>query len=137
MVILLAVSSAASVTQAQSKFPCRNWLRLAQGPKLYLLRKFIETAKEDKTILRLSAEYYVEELDKLIRRYADTENEKALDAPLGLTIHTIAAMEGDWDNGEDPLEHARKFMGEELFEAFKKMYPEKYKKLVERSKKKE
>jgi hypothetical protein len=121
---------------AQSKFPCRNWLRLTEPQKTGLIGALIKRAGEDKVNISLPTEYYVEALDTLIKRYADTENEKALDASLGLTFHTIAAMEGDWDNGEDPVEHARKLMGEELFEAFKKMYPEKYKNLLEKSRKK-
>jgi hypothetical protein len=93
----------------------------------------IKRAKEDNVTIKLPADYYVEELDKLIQKYVETENEEALGSPLGLTFHTIAAMEGDWDNGDDPLEHAQKLMGDKLFKSFKKMYPEKYKKLEEKS----
>jgi hypothetical protein len=134
--MLVAVGLSAPVIAAQSKFPCRNWLSLTPVQKVAIIGAVIKRAKEDKVTINLPADYYVAELDKLIQRYVDTENEKALDAPLGITFHTIAAMEGDWDNGEDPLEHARKFMGEEMFKVFKKMYPEKYKKLEEKNRQK-
>lgn len=121
--MLVAVGLSAPVITAQSRFPCRNWLSLTPVQKVALIGVVIKLAKEDKVTIKLPPDYYVGELDKLIQRYVDAENEKALDAPLGITFHTIAAMEGDWENGEDRLEHAGKFMGEELFKAFKKMYP--------------
>jgi hypothetical protein len=59
---------------------------------------------------------------------------EGLDGSLGVVIHTLAAMEGDWDNGENKLEHAKKWMGPAHFEVFKQTYPEKYKRLLEASK---
>jgi hypothetical protein len=34
-------------------------------------------------------------------------------------------MEGEWDNGKDKLEHAKKWIGSEQFELFKQNHPEK------------
>jgi hypothetical protein len=38
-------------------------------------------------------------------------------------------VEEDWDNGESKLEHAKNSMGS-WFEVFKRLYPDKYKKLT-------
>jgi hypothetical protein len=114
----------------QSKFTCRDWSNLPKEQKQPIIQAFIDQAKSDNVVLKLSAEYYVRELDALIKTYAETKNDGALNASLGITIHTIAAMEGDWNNGENKLEHAKKFMGADNFEAFRKRYPEKYKRLL-------
>jgi hypothetical protein len=103
---------------------------LDEASKIGIMRGFIQNAAADKVVMKLTPEYYVHEIDALVKTYVDTKNDKALDTPLGATIHTIAAMEGDWGNGEPPLDHAKKWMGD-WFEYFKKMYPEKYQKLVE------
>ncbi len=49
-------------------------------------------------------------------------------------IHTIAAMDGDWDNGENRLEHAKKLLGPDNFTWFKDMFPQKYARLLEERK---
>ena len=119
------------IALAQSKFPVRNWMGLDSSAKLNIMRVFIERAAEDKVILRLPAEYYVKELDLLIENAFRKNDLEGLNNPLGVVIHTIAAMEGDWDNGENKLEHAKKWMGQEYFETFKQLYPDKYRKLLE------
>jgi len=47
-----------------------------------------------------------------------------------VALHTLAAMDGDWDNGEPKLEHARRWMGD-WFETFRIRFPDKYRRLVE------
>ena len=133
LTILSVTISPALIAHAQAKFPCRAWLGLVPFQKVHLIDTFIGRKKKEKVILRLPAKYYIEELDTLIQVYVDTQDEKALNAPMNVMIQTVAAMEGDWGNGEDPLEHARKFMGKEQFDTFKKVHPEKYKRLVEKS----
>jgi hypothetical protein len=39
-------------------------------------------------------------------------------------------MEGDYDNGKDKVAFAKEYMGEDGFQMYKKMYPEKYEKLI-------
>lgn len=133
LAILICISLAGPLAAGQSKFSCRNWLELAPAQRIALVEAVIKFAKEDGVEIRLPTEYYAEEINKLIQRYTETHNEKALDTSLGVTFHTIAAMEGDWDDGKDLLEHAKKFMGEDIFKTFKEMYPEKYNKLEEKS----
>lgn len=117
---------------AQSGFPCRRWLELQPTTKFQLITGLIEMARRDGTVIERPAAYYVSELDSLIGRYAATGNDAALDTSLGVTFHTIAAMEGDWGNGEDPLEHAKNFLGDS-FPTFQQLYPAKYQHLIELS----
>ena len=91
----------------------------------------IEMTKENKVILRLPAEYYVKEIDSIIENALQNNDLECLNKPLGVLIHTVAAMDGDWDNGENKLKHAKKWMGPGNFMFFKELYPEKYKRLLE------
>lgn len=118
----------------QSKFTCKDWMKLDENFKTVLIGRVIQMNKDNGTIIKLSPKYYVDEIDKLISTYVETNNNEALNSSLGVTFHTIAAMEGDWDNGEDKLEHAKNLMGPDIFDYFKKNYPEKYKHLLELSK---
>jgi hypothetical protein len=114
---------------AQSKVTVRNWMALDSNARLNVMKLFIEMAKEYKVILRLPAEYYVKELDLMILNAFQKDGLEGLDSAAGVVIHTIAAMEGDWDNGENKLEHAKKWMGLKQFELFKERYPEKHRRL--------
>ncbi len=129
---ILLVSPA--IGSAQSKFTPRKWMELDSSTKVGVMREFIEIAKKDKVVLRLSAEFYVNALDTMIANAVTNNDLYGLDRSLGVVIHTIAAMEGDWDNGENKLEHAKKWMGPTNFELFKQAYPEKYNRLLEASK---
>ena len=114
----------------QSQFTSRRWLQLDGPTKLAVLHEFIELARRDRIHIRQSPEYYVRELDALAELYLRTDNQQALDSSLGVALHTLAAMDGDWDNGEPKLEHARRWMGD-WFETFRTRFPDKYRRLVE------
>ena len=131
LALVLCGASAASL-EAQSKFNRTQWRDLSREMKLPLMQALISLAKQREGVtIRLSAEYYVRELDTLINRYVNTNNQEALKGPVGIAWKTIVVMEGDWDNGEDPLDYAQKFMGRELFDTFRQMYPDKYQHLVD------
>ncbi len=123
----------ASPLMGKSKFTLKNWTGLDSASKVNVINGVIQRAKEDRIILRLPAEYYVKEIDSMATRAAEKEDPQGLAAPVGTIIHTLAAMEGDWDNGEDKLEHARKWMGPDDFEFFRLHYPDKYTRLEKES----
>ncbi len=118
-------------TDGGSDYPCRKWLTLDEPTRAAVIEKAIELAKAQGVTIRLPASGYVAALDRLIGRYQEEKNEKALDSPLGLAFHILAAMEGDWDDGESKVEHAKLWLGPKLFEAFREKYPAKYEHLVE------
>ncbi len=131
--MLLLFFSLSHPALAQSKFTVRKWMNLDSGTKLGVMNAFVESARKDKVILRLPAEYYVKEIDSTVSNAYKRNDLERLEESVGIVIHTIAAMEGDWDNGEDKLEHAKRWMGPEYFEYFKQHYPEKYTRLEESS----
>jgi hypothetical protein len=124
-------ASAAPGPDGGSDYPCRKWLTLDEPTRLAVIEKSIELAKAQGVIIRLPAPGYVAALDRLIGSYQAGKNEKALDSSLGLAFHILAAMEGDWDDGESKVEHAKRWLGPKLFEAFREKYPAKYQHLVE------
>lgn len=130
--VLVCLVQASPVT-GKSKFTLKNWTGLDSTSKVGVINGVIKRAKEDRIVLRLPAEYYVKEIDSMATRVTDKEDSQALSAPVGTIIHTLAAMEGDWDNGEDKLEHARKWMGPDDFEFFRQHYPDKYARLEKES----
>lgn len=123
----------ASPLSGKSKFTLKNWTGLDGASKVSVINGVIQKAKQDRIILRLPAEYYVKEIDSVAIRATEKEDPQGLAAPVGTIIHTLAAMEGDWDNGEDKLEHARKWMGRDDFEFFREHYPDKYARLEKES----
>jgi hypothetical protein len=116
---------------AQSKFPASEWMKKDTRFKIGILQEFIARAKKDSITMRFSPEYYVKEVDATIENAIRNHDEKGLTTSVGIMIRTIAAMDGDWDNGESKLEYAQKWLGPENFEGFKERFPQKYAKLLE------
>jgi hypothetical protein len=131
--VLLAVVTAPALAEPP-KFTFRDWMKLTQDTKLQVIHGVIEMAKQNQITISLSPDYYVGALDSLARTYVDTKNDRALGSPMGIAFHTVAAMEGDWGNGENKLQHAKTWLGD-WFDYFKKHYPEKYQHLLEDDKK--
>ena len=77
-------------------------------------------------IIRLPANYYVKEIDKVIEDSVYREGAVGLDCSIGVILKTIVVMDGDWDNGQDKCELAKRHMGPKWFELFKEKYPKKY-----------
>jgi hypothetical protein len=134
MAVAAFVLVCTGTAQAQSKFPVSAWMKLDTPFKLGILREYLDEAKRQGIIIRFSPEYYVKELDSTIANSIRNHDGNALTNSVGIMLHTIAAMDGDWDNGENKLEHAEKFLGPDVFEDFKNMFPQKYAKLLEEQK---
>jgi hypothetical protein len=114
-----------------SMFPATKWMKIDTPTKLRIMKGFIEIAQKDGVTMRLSPEFYVKEVDGIIDNSIRYHDEKHLDTAVGIIIHTIAAMDGDWDNGRVKLEVATKWLGPENFESFKKRMPQKYARLLQ------
>ena len=119
------------VSAEQSRFSLADWQALAQERKAPIIQGAIELHDQHGTAIRRPAEFYVRELDALAEKYRANGNPHIAD-PVAVAFQSIALMEGDWDNGEDPLLLAQQFMGE-AFAVFQQRFPEKYQHLVELS----
>ena len=111
-------------------FSLRVWTTQDPAYKLQLVSALIQSMK-DKITMRLPAAYYVAELDKLAKNDVSNGHPEALDYPWGISFKTIAVMDCDWDNGQDRLQFAQRFLGPDNFATFKKDYPDKYQKLAQ------
>ncbi len=114
---------------AKTAFSGRDWMTKDYTFKLHIVELFIHYAKNDNINIRLPASYYVHEVDKLINNSIYRGDMSGLDNSIGVALKTLAVMDGDWDNGQDKCELAKKHMGPEFFEFFRKNYPEKCKNL--------
>ena len=133
--LLLFISVLVSANAAnKTKFSLRDWMAKNDEFKVKLVQGFINLAKVDNVIIRMPVDYYVREMDLLIENTIKNRDESGLDNSYGVALKTIMIMDGDWDNGEDKLELAKKHMGPQNFETFVKKYPDKYQKLLKTNK---
>jgi len=131
-ILALLSTSPPPALRAQSRFTCAQWMLLEGTQKFELAESLIRYARDSGGVtVRIPATHYVQALDALIGEYARNRNQPAMTSSLGLAWHTVAAMDGDWGNGEDPLVHAQEWLGTELFGIFKDRDHVRYEHLVE------
>lgn len=106
------------------------WIMIDRKTKLSLIDNLRELNKKDGIIIRLSSEYYVREITGDI--YNSVVNGDVVVMELGNVFKTIAVMEGDYDNEKDKVVFAKEYMGEDGFQMYKRMYPEKYGRLIKK-----
>ena len=109
------------------------WIILDRLDKLelvYWLRTTLE--EEEGVVIRNTYEYYVDAVNAVI---CTSLKEKSFDnlSKKGLLyiFKVLAMMRGDFYNDRDKVESFKIFVGEELFEAYKKECPRDYKYLLE------
>ena len=107
------------------------WIMVDDKARLSFIDNLREFNKKDGVIIRLPSEYYVREITDDI--YNSIVNGDIVVMELGNIFKTIAIMEGDYDNGRDKVAVAKEYMGEEGFQMYQRMYPEKYEKLMRKS----
>jgi len=91
--------------------------------------------EEEKAIIRNPSVYYVDEMNfimftNILHKAYDYSEGKGLKRLLG----TIAVMEGDYDDGKSRVEALRNFLGDEVFDQYKRNYPKRYQCLIEMDK---
>ena len=106
------------------------WIMVDDKARLSFIDNLREFNKKDGVIIRLPSEYYVREITDDI--YNSIVNGDIVVMELGNIFKTIAIMEGDYDNGRDKVAVAKEYMGEEGFQMYQGMYPEKYEKLIKK-----
>ena len=93
------------------------------------MKSWIQFAAENHVTLQLPVEHYVNELDLLVKNSIANGDVTGLKGSVGVSLKTIAVMDCDWNDGADRFETARKFMGEEILNNMKLLYPDKYERL--------
>ena len=98
--------------------------------RISIIDNMRELNKKEGVIIKLPSEYYVAEITDDI--YNSIVKEDVVQMELANIFKTVAIMEGDYDNGKDKVEVAKEYMGEDGFEMYRQLYPEKYKNLMRR-----
>ena len=96
--------------------------------RVSIIDNFREMNKKAGVIIKLPSEHYVREITSDI--YNSIVKGDVVVLELANIFKTLAIMEGDYDNGKDKVAVAKEYMGEDGFQMYKKMYPEKYEKLI-------
>jgi hypothetical protein len=104
------------------------WIIIDNKTRLALIDNLRELNYKDGVIIRLPSEYYAGEITDDI--YNSIVKGDIVVMELGNVFKTIAIMEGDYDNGKDKVAVAKEYMGEDGFQMYQRMYPEKYEKLI-------
>lgn len=115
------------------EFSFDTWFKLKQLHKASIIKETIRLHQCDNVIIGLPAEYYIRELDAVMFNLFinDNKNREIMKTiSISVSFHTIAAMEGDWDNGENKLLHAINWMGPDTTKELKRLFPAKYNKLL-------
>lgn len=111
------------------------WIVLRRKDKLSLIEEIISIWKNDGITIKLAGEYYINEINSLLyESILNNDIDRNNLRGLGVMLKTIAVMEGDYDDGTDKLELLKSYLGEELFEKYKIMHPEKYRAIIEKQK---
>ncbi len=106
------------------------WILMIHEDKIKVLDAMKEMWKQKGVIIRYPSEYYVSEINSAL--YKSLENgdiDAAVRKGLGKIFKAFALMEGDYDDGSNKVDALRSYIGEEMFEYYKKRYPGKYERL--------
>lgn len=119
--------------EMEKKNTITAWIIIDHKSKLSIIDNLRDMFKNDGTVIRLSSKYYVTEINGVIyNSILKGDINSATKRGVGNIFKTIAIMEGDYDNGKDKVALAKEHLGEEIFQEYMKIYPEKYKKLLEK-----
>ena len=114
------------------EFTLDVWKTLKQKQKEVAIKDAISLYKSDNVIISLSVDYYVRELDAMYMNYIHNRDKNGMGKiAISVSFPTIAAMEGDWNDGDNKVSHAMDWMGPNIFNEFKRLFPIKYNKLLE------
>lgn len=126
---ILICLSLPTYAQQETVLSLSEWMSKDDDFKLGIIAGVIHYAKQDGITLSLHPSYYLNALEELYANSVANGDEEGLDQSFAISFRTIAVMDCDWNNGSDYLQFAQQYMGPQLFEAFKQLYPDKYKKL--------
>ncbi len=107
------------------------WIVLKAEQKVTLIDKLKDEFYRNGIIIRLPSNYYVNEINGVIYNgILKGDIDADVREGLGSIFKTIAVMDGDYDDGSDRIELLKQLIGDELFEKYKQMYPDKYRYLL-------
>ena len=107
------------------------WIVLRREDKVKLLDGLKEMFKQEDIIISKPSVGYVDQINRvMISNIKDGVPHQEGVPGIKCAFQTLAAMNGDYDDGRNRLEILREFLGEEMFEMYKEKKPRLYKYLL-------
>jgi len=119
---------------AEEKDTLSAWVGFSQEDKIAILKVLIETFGKEGAVVKRSPVYYSREIDKILYNGLKSGTFREMKG-IGMIFKTIAILDGDFDNGEDPKVLLETWAPSEAIEAFKKNNPERYERVFGEQKK--
>jgi tetratricopeptide (TPR) repeat protein len=107
------------------------WLIMDREDKITMIDGLKERYRQNGITVRYPSSYYVDEINGVIyKSIIKGDKDTVLRKGIGTCFKTIAIMDGDYNDGRDKIEIFIDYLGEEMLEIYKQMYPDKYKRLL-------
>ncbi len=120
----LAASVFAGAAMAQTNsFTLSDWPSTATALKPTYVKAIMEQAGIHGVSFTRDAQFYVEQLDKLVQIAQDNNYSPYLKISVAQNLATLAVVHCDWDNGVEPWEFAQKYLGKEQLALLQSHYP--------------
>ena len=107
-----------------SAFNLENWPETPANLKPMYVKAIMEQAGVHKVSFKLSADFYITELDRFATIAAENNYRPYLKTSVAQNLATLAIIHCDWNNGVPPREFAQKYLGDKQVELLKTLYPD-------------
>ena len=107
------------------------WIIMSHQEKLQVVEGLKRKFAESGVIIKHPSQYYTAQINGIIyKNMLRDDISSTKKKGLGNIFKMIALVDGDFDNGQDKLGALEEFLGPESFEEYKKVYPDKYRRLL-------
>jgi hypothetical protein len=118
--------------EAQERNTIVMWLLLSHEEKKAVVDGLKENFRASGVVIEHPSDHYVSEINGIIYRSIITGDISSTNKKgLGTIFKTVALMDGDFDDGQNKIKALQDYIGQEKFEEYKKLYPDKYRHLLE------
>ena len=108
------------------------WILMPEEEKLAVVEGLKAKFKQEDIAITNPSSYYVSEINGIIYKSIVTGDISSTNKKgLGVIFKTVALMDGDFQDGKNKLRSLQDYIGEEKFEEFRRLYPDKYQRLLE------
>ena len=107
-----------------SAFNLEDWPETPVNLKPMYVKAIMEQAGVHKVSFKLSADFYIAELDRFASIAAENNYRPYLKTPVAQNLATLAVIHCDWNNGIPPWEFAQKYLGDNQIGLLKTIYPD-------------
>lgn len=124
ILLLLTVSCCGGVLAQTNTFTLADWPTNSASLKPIYVKAIMEQAGIHNVSFVRDANFYVAELDKFAQLAQGKNYLPYIKTSVAQNLATIAVVHCDWNNGVEPWEFARKYLGDEQLALLQPHYPE-------------